>query len=210
MGASRPPRARRFVSRGGEKLDAALDAFGLDVTGMRALDAGASTGGFTDCLLTRGALEVVAVDVAYGQFAWTLRNDPRVRVLERTSVRTITPAAVGPLDLLVADLSFISLTALADVFIAVMPAAMVLMVKPQFELPRERVPKGGVVREPDGWIEAMEAVARAYRGGGYALSGAVPSPLVGPKGNREFFLHFVREGADVGDRVIRVAAEQAP
>jgi 23S rRNA (cytidine1920-2'-O)/16S rRNA (cytidine1409-2'-O)-methyltransferase len=210
VGPARPPRARRFVSRGGDKLDAALDALGLDVDGARALDAGASTGGFTDCLLARGAHHVVAVDVAYGQFAWTLRNDPRVHVLERTNVRTITADTAGPLDLLVADLSFISLAALADVFAALGPAAMVLMVKPQFELPRDRVPKGGVVREPAAWIEAMEAVARAYRGAGYALSGAVPSPLVGPKGNREFFLHLVREGADVGDRVIRVAAERAP
>jgi len=139
----------------------------------------------------------------------------RARRITRELARLYPDARIelnftSPLDLLVADLSFISLAALADVFIAVMPTAMVLMVKPQFELPRERVPKGGVVREPDAWIEAMEAVARAYRGGGYALAGAIPSPLVGPKGNREFFLHFVREGADVGDRVIRVAAEQAP
>jgi 23S rRNA (cytidine1920-2'-O)/16S rRNA (cytidine1409-2'-O)-methyltransferase len=210
VGPARPPRARRFVSRGGDKLDAALDAFSLDVSGARALDAGASTGGFTDCLLARGAREVTAVDVAYGQFAWTLRNDPRVRVLERTNVKTITADTVGPLDLLVADLSFISLAALAEGFAGLGPEAMVLMVKPQFELPRDRVPNGGVVREPTAWIEAMEAVARAYRGAGYALSGAVPSPLVGPKGNREFFLHLVRKGADVGDRVIRVAAEQAP
>jgi 23S rRNA (cytidine1920-2'-O)/16S rRNA (cytidine1409-2'-O)-methyltransferase len=208
LGQARPP--RRFVSRGGDKLDAALDAFALDVTEIRALDAGASSGGFTDCLLGRGAREVVAVDVAYGQLAWTLRNDPRVRVLERTNVRSITASSLGPIDLLVADLSFISLAALAGVFVALQPANMVLMVKPQFELPRERVPKGGVVREAGAWIEAMEAVARAYRAGGYALSGAVPSPLVGPKGNREFFLHFAREGADVSDRVIGVAAEHAP
>ena len=208
MERTRPP--RRFVSRGGDKLDAALTAFGLDVSEARALDAGASSGGFTDCLLARGAREVVAVDVAYGQLAWTLRNDPRVRVLERTNVRSITASSLGPIDLLVADLSFISLAALADVFVPLQPADMVLMVKPQFELPRERVPKGGVVRELGAWIEAMEAVARAYRAGGYALSGAVPSPLVGPKGNREFFLHLAREGADVGDRVIGVAAEQAP
>jgi len=208
VGQARPP--RRFVSRGGDKLDAALDAFALNVEGARALDAGASSGGFTDCLLGRGARQVVAVDVAYGQLAWALRNDPRVQVLERTNVRTMTASSIGPLDLLVADLSFISLAALANVFVALQPDAMVLMVKPQFELPRERVPKGGVVREAGAWIEAMEAVARAYRAGGYALAGAVPSPLVGPKGNREFFIHFVREGADVGDRVIGVAAEQAP
>jgi len=208
VGPARPP--RRFVSRGGDKLDAALDAFAIDVTGARVLDAGASSGGFTDCLLARGAREVFAVDVAYGQLAWTLRNDPRVHVLERTNVRSITATTLGPIDFLVADLSFISLGALAQVFVALQPATMVLMVKPQFELPRERVPKGGVVREASAWIEAMEAVARAYRAGGYALSGAGPSPLVGPKGNREFFLHFAREGADVGDRVIGVAAEQAP
>jgi 23S rRNA (cytidine1920-2'-O)/16S rRNA (cytidine1409-2'-O)-methyltransferase len=120
VGPARPP--RRFVSRGGEKLDAALDAFGLDVTGARALDAGASSGGFTDCLLGRGAREVVAVDVAYGQLAWTLRNDPRVQVLERTNVRSIAASSLGPIDLLVADLSFISLVALAEVFVALEPA----------------------------------------------------------------------------------------
>lgn len=208
MGPAQP--SRRFVSRGGEKLDAALDAFGVKVEGVRALDAGASTGGFTDCLLQRGAREVVAADVAYGQFAWELRNDARVLVLERQNVRMLTAEQAGPLDLIVADLSFISLGALAGVFAGLAPAEMVLLVKPQFELPRARVPRGGVVRDPIAWTEAMEVVARAYRAAGYALSGAVPSPLVGPKGNREFFLHFVREGADVGDRGLQAAAEAAP
>jgi 23S rRNA (cytidine1920-2'-O)/16S rRNA (cytidine1409-2'-O)-methyltransferase len=208
VGPARP--SRRFVSRGGEKLDAAIDAFGVKLDGARALDAGASTGGFTDCLLQRGAREVVAADVAYGQLAWELRNDARVRVLERTNVRMLTGEQAGPLDLLVADLSFISLAALATVFTGLSPAEMVLLVKPQFELPRARVPRGGVVRDQTAWTEAMEAVARAYRAAGYALSGAVPSPLVGPKGNREFLLHFKREGADVGDRVIQTAAEAAP
>jgi 23S rRNA (cytidine1920-2'-O)/16S rRNA (cytidine1409-2'-O)-methyltransferase len=202
--------SRRFVSRGGEKLDAALEVFGVQVAGMRALDAGASTGGFTDCLLKRGAREVLSADVAYGQLAWELRNDARVRVLERTNVRMLAAEQAGPLDLLVADLSFISLELLAGVFAGLAPAEMVLLVKPQFELPRARVPKGGVVRDQAAWTEAMEAVARAYRGAGYALSGAVPSPLVGPKGNREFFLHFVRQGADVGDDVLQAAAEAAP
>jgi len=202
--------ARRFVSRGGEKLDAALEAFGVQVMGVRALDAGASTGGFTDCLLRRGAREVVAADVAYGQLAWELRNDDRVRVLERTNVRMLAAEQAGQLDLLVADLSFISLELLAGVFADLAPGEMVLLVKPQFELPRARVPRGGVVRDQAAWIEAMEAVARAYRAAGYALCGAVPSPLVGPKGNREFFLHFVREGADVGDGVMQAAAERAP
>ena len=122
----------------------------------------------------------------------------------------LTAEQAGPLDLLVADLSFISLGTVAGVFARLAPAEMVLLVKPQFELPRARVPRGGVVRDPIAWTEAMEAVARAYRADGYALSGAVPSPLVGPKGNREFFLHFVREGADVGDRVMQAAAEAAP
>jgi len=202
--------SRRFVSRGGEKLHAALDAFDVKVENARALDAGASTGGFTDCLLQHGAREVVAADVAYGQLAWELRNDPRVLVLERQNVRMLTAEQAGRLDLLVADLSFISLGTVAGVFARLAPAEMVLLVKPQFELPRARVPRGGVVRDPIAWTEAMEAVARAYRAAGYALSGAVPSPLVGPKGNREFFLHFVREGADVGDRVMQAAAEAAP
>ena len=208
MGPADP--SRRFVSRGGEKLHAALDAFDVKVENARALDAGASTGGFTDCLLQHGAREVVAADVAYGQLAWELRNDPRVLVLERQNVRMLTAEQAGRLDLLVADLSFISLGTVAGVFARLAPAEMVLLVKPQFELPRARVPRGGVVRDPIAWTEAMEAVARAYRAAGYALSGAVPSPLVGPKGNREFFLHFVREGADVGDRVMQAAAEAAP
>jgi 23S rRNA (cytidine1920-2'-O)/16S rRNA (cytidine1409-2'-O)-methyltransferase len=207
---ARPPRARRFASRGGEKLDAALDAFSIDVRDARALDAGASTGGFTDCLLQRGAREVVAVDVAYGQFAWTLRNDGRVRLLERTNVKTLDAHTVGEIDILVADLSFISLSSLAPTFAALHPAVVVPMVKPQFELPRARVPAGGVVRDREAWTEAMETVARAYREAGYALCGAVPSPLPGPKGNREFFLHLAREGVDLGDEVIRQAAERAP
>src|SRR5947208_5543318 len=123
VGPAHPSGARRFVSRGGDKLDAALDAFGMDVEDALALDAGASSGGFTDCLLGRGAREVVAVDVAYGQLAWALRNDPRVQVLERTNVRTMTASSIGPLDLLVADLSFISLAALANVFVALQPDA---------------------------------------------------------------------------------------
>lgn len=210
MGPAHPPGARRFVSRGGEKLDPVLDAFGVNVDGARALDAGASTGGFTDCLLQRGAREVIAVDVAYGQLAWELRNDSRVQVLERTNVRTLTPEQAGPLDIIVADLAFIALSTLATIFATLQPSRMVLLVKPQFELPKASVPRGGVIRDPAAWIEAMQIVARAYRAAGYALSGAAPSPLVGPKGNREFFLHFLREGTDVGDDVIRSAAEQAP
>lgn len=225
---------RRFVSRGGDKLDGALDALGLDVTGMRALDAGASTGGFTDCLLARGARAVVSVDVAYGQLDWRLRTDERVRVLERTNVRRIDAATIeGPVDLVVADLSFISLRTVAEALTdAVVPGGhLVLMVKPQFELPRARVPSGGVVADPVAWADAMRTVAQAYRARGCVLRGAAPSPLTGPKGNREFFLHLVGPGAvphsggsqagegsahvdaaipDVGDAVIEAAVERAP
>jgi 23S rRNA (cytidine1920-2'-O)/16S rRNA (cytidine1409-2'-O)-methyltransferase len=204
---------RPFVSRGGTKLDGALDALAIDVGGARALDAGAATGGFTDCLLRRGAREVVAVDVAYGELAWALRNDPRVVVLERTNIRTMEPAAVGePVDLVVADLSFISLAVVAGVLLAVTApdGRLVLMVKPQFELPRARVPRGGVVREPAAWLEAMGSVAAAFRARGCVLAGATPSPITGPKGNREFFLHMLRGGTDAGDEVLARAIEEAP
>lgn len=203
----------RFVSRGGLKLEGALDALGIDVAGVRALDAGASTGGFTDCLLQRGAREVVAVDVAYGTLAWSLRTDGRVEVLERQNARELSPALVDPpVDLVVADLSFISLTAVADAVLSVaVPAArLLLMVKPQFEAPRASVPRGGVVRDPDVWADAMRSVGDAYRARGCALVGAVASPLTGPKGNREFFLHMLRTGIDAGDDVIERAAEEAP
>jgi 23S rRNA (cytidine1920-2'-O)/16S rRNA (cytidine1409-2'-O)-methyltransferase len=208
--ANRPSDGRPFASRGGDKLDGALDTFGIDVGGMRVLDAGASSGGFTDCLLRRGASEVVAVDVAYGQLAWELRNDPRVRVVERTNIRKLPPSNAGSLDLIVADLSFISLASLADTFNSFGAQRVILLVKPQFELPRAQVPKGGVVREAGAWTDAMMAVARAYRGCGYALADATPSTLVGPKGNREFFLHLVRGATDVGDTVIETASRTAP
>lgn len=196
----------RFVSRGGEKLDAALEAFGIDVTGARALDAGASTGGFTDCLLRRGAARVVSVDVAYGQFAWTLRNDPRVRVLERTNIRHLE--LDEDVDVVVADLSFVSLSSLVDA-LAVAPQ-LVLMVKPQFELPRARVPRGGVVRDRADRAGAIRTVADAFRARGYALRGVEPSPITGPKGNREFFVWLARRGDDVTDAAIADAVERAP
>jgi 23S rRNA (cytidine1920-2'-O)/16S rRNA (cytidine1409-2'-O)-methyltransferase len=198
-----------FVSRGGHKLDAALNAFGIDVAGKRALDAGASTGGFTDCLLQRGAASVVAVDVAYGQFAWTLRNDARVELHERTNVRAFV--ADPPVDVVVADLSFVSLSSLAEALAAA--PDLVLMVKPQFELPRARVPRGGVVTGRTEWADAMRAVAGAYRARGYVLRAAAPSPITGPKGNREFFvwLSAAPGGAsDAGDEVIERAIEAAP
>jgi 23S rRNA (cytidine1920-2'-O)/16S rRNA (cytidine1409-2'-O)-methyltransferase len=204
-----------YVSRGGAKLAAALDAFNLDVSAMRALDAGASTGGFTDCLLQRGAREVVAVDVSYGQLAWSLRNDQRVRVVERTNVRALDAATLGePVDLVVADLSFIGLRTVRDALIGAVRAGghLVLLVKPQFELPRERVPRGsgGVVRDRADWADALVLAAAAYRERGCGLAGACASPLPGPKGNREFFLHLVRGGADAGDAPIDGAVRTAP
>jgi 23S rRNA (cytidine1920-2'-O)/16S rRNA (cytidine1409-2'-O)-methyltransferase len=202
-----------FVSRGGVKLAGALADFGIDVRGARALDAGASTGGFTDCLLQCRAATVVAVDVAYGQFSWRLRNDARVRLLERTNVRSLDVETIGgPVDLVVADLSFISLGTVADslVGLAGPGGRLVLLVKPQFELPKGDVPRGGVVRDPAGWRRAMRAVAEAYRARGWVLVAATPSRLVGPKGNREFFLHMLRRGTDAGDAPFEEAIERAP
>lgn len=191
----------RFVSRGGEKLAAALPAFGIDVSGRCALDAGASTGGFTDCLLQAGAARVVAVDVGRGQLAWSLRNDPRVTVLERTNIRYLEPEAIGgPADLCTADLSFISLSvcvpALARCTTA--DADLVLLVKPQFEAGRGQVGKGGVVRD----ASVHRAVLRQVRDDLAAASvrpvAVTPSPLRGADGNVEFFFHC-RKG---GERVV--------
>jgi len=194
-----------FVSRGGEKLDAALDAFGIDVAGLRCLDAGASTGGFTDCLLQRGAAEVVAVDVGYGQLDWKLRQDQRVTVIERTNVRTIDPAKIGaPFDLIVADLSFISLTTVAPSLAGLgsESSQYALLVKPQFEAGKSRVGKGGVVRDPNVHAECIERVAMAMERVGYPARGVVASPLTGPAGNREFLLWCSPDGIGLGSEEI--------
>ena len=188
---------RRYVSRGGEKLEAALDAFAIDAGGRRCLDAGASTGGFTDCLLRRGAAHVVAIDVGYGQLAWSLRTDERVTFLERTNVLELTPAFLpyAP-DVVVADLSFISLRSTIPALAAVADrsADFVLLVKPQFEAERSDAP-GGVVRDPAVWRRAIEGVANACRAAGLEPTGAIASPLTGPAGNVEFFVHAVADGA---------------
>jgi 23S rRNA (cytidine1920-2'-O)/16S rRNA (cytidine1409-2'-O)-methyltransferase len=192
-----------YVSRGGHKLAGALASFcprGLTVTGRRCLDAGASTGGFTDVLLRAGAAEVWAVDVGYGQLAWKLRQHPRVRVLDRTNIRTIDPSTIGgPVDLVVADLSFISLTLVLDaLFAATQPDGdVVVMVKPQFEVGRGRVGKGGVVREPRLRAEAVHAVADAAARRGWGAQGVTASPLQGPSGNAEFFLWLRQRSAAV-------------
>jgi len=195
LDVSAPP---PFVSRGGIKLANALDAFGdVAVAGSRALDVGASTGGFTDCLLQRGAAHVVALDVAYGELALALRRDPRVTVLERVNARALDPAALPyrP-DLIVADVSFI---ALGKILPAVLACAAerfdaLVMVKPQFEVGRERVGKGGVVRDPALRRAAIAGVAEAARALGAAVLGFAPSGLPGPAGNRETFVRLAEGG----------------
>jgi 23S rRNA (cytidine1920-2'-O)/16S rRNA (cytidine1409-2'-O)-methyltransferase len=189
--------ARRFVSRGGEKLDAALDRFEIDVRGRDALDAGASTGGFTDVLLRRRASRVAAVDVGYGQLAWSLRSDARVTVLERTNVRDLTPTHLpfAP-SIVVADLSFISLRLVLDALaaVALAEADYVLLVKPQFEAGPADVGRGGVVRDPEVWRRAIEGVADAVHASGLEPARVISSPIVGPAGNVEFLL-WARGGA---------------
>ncbi len=183
----------RFVGRGGEKLDAALVHFAVVVTGRRALDAGSSTGGFTDCLLQRGAASVVAVDVGYGQLDERLRRDPRVDVRERTNVRSLTPADVDPpADIVVADLSFISLRTVAPALLGVAApgADLVWLVKPQFEAGRAEASRGrGVIRDPEVHERAVSDVRAALVAGGATIMDTMVSPLRGADGNVEFLLH---------------------
>ena len=196
-----------YASRGGHKLAGALDDFAsIEVAGRRCLDAGASTGGFTDVLLRRGAAEVTAVDVGYGQLAWAVRNDPRVRVLDRTNVRSLQPEQIGgPVDLVVADLSFISLRVVLPALAACAgpDADLVPMVKPQFEVGRQRLGSGGVVRDPGHRAEAVLEVAHAAADLGLRTCGVTRSRLPGPSGNVEFFLWLRRSGRPpVGDEEI--------
>jgi len=190
------PRAE-FVSRGGIKLANALAATRVPVDGRRCLDVGAATGGFTDCLLQRGAAHVVAVDVAYGQFHWRLRNDDRVTVLERVNARTREPAMLPyrP-ELIVGDLSFISVTKVLPAVLACAAPRFdaLLLVKPQFETGREAVGKGGVVRDQQARRGALVSVAQAAQGLGAAVLGFAPSGLPGPKGNVETFVHLAEGG----------------
>jgi 23S rRNA (cytidine1920-2'-O)/16S rRNA (cytidine1409-2'-O)-methyltransferase len=208
--------AREWASRGAHKLLGALDAFGdVVVAGRRCLDAGASTGGFTDVLLDRGAAEVVAVDVGYGQLVWRLRADDRVHVHDRTNIRTVDPDDLGgAVDLTVADLSFISLRTVLPALVAcTAPSGELLpMVKPQFEVGRDRLGAGGVVRDPALRRAALGEVAAAARGLGLVLRGAVASPLPGPSGNVEYFLRLARDpdGEDVGDAVLDRAVADGP
>ena len=206
-----PPRAH--VSRGGDKLAHALEAFDLDVTGRFCLDAGASTGGFTDCLLQHGARQVVAVDVGYGQLHDRLRTDERVVVLERTNIRDLVAEQLpGPAPgLVVADLSFISLAGVLPVLrdLVAPDAPAVVLVKPQFEAGREQVGRGGVVRDPEVWRACLDRVADAAAGVGWPVRDATASPLLGPAGNVEFLLHLVTgEQDEASTRCLDEAIEQ--
>ena len=207
--------APRFVSRGGIKLANALARLQIDVRGRRALDVGASTGGFTDCLLQAGAEHVIALDVAYGELAWGLRNDARVTVSERTNARSITPADLpyAP-DLVVVDASFIALAKLLPAVLAVTAPTFdaLTMVKPQFEVGRGHVGKGGVVRDPGQRRAALVAAAQSARVLGAAVLGFASSGLPGPKGNQESFVWLAEAGraGDVGEDLDAAAREVEP
>ncbi len=182
-----------YVSRGGLKLAGALDHWHIDVAGLVALDIGASTGGFTDCLLQRGARHVIAIDVGYGQFAWSLRNDPRVTLFERTNIRHFDASTLPELaELAVVDVSFISLRLVLPVLVPLLrrPARLLPMVKPQFEVGKGQVGSGGVVRDAALQQAAVDAVAQGALELGMHVIGSTESPLVGPKGNHEFFLNL--------------------
>ena len=203
-----------FVSRGGHKLAGAFDVFtDVAVEGKICLDAGASTGGFTDVLLRRGAKKVVAVDVGYGQLAWELRQDPRVKILDRTNIRHLTGDVVGePIDLVVADLSFISLTLVLPALAAVSKpdANFVVMVKPQFEVGRERLGAGGVVRDPALRMSAVREVAESAYDVGLGTKGITASSLPGPAGNVEYFLWLQRGAPELNENELQRAVEIGP
>jgi len=180
-----------YVSRGGIKLEAALNAFGLDVNGFVCMDVGASTGGFTDCLLRHGAHKVYAVDVGYGQIAWKLRQDSRVVIIERTNIRHMAPDMIPEsIDLATIDVSFISLKIVVPVVIPYLKPAgrVVVLIKPQFEAGKGRVGKGGVVRDPAMRAEIVNDLADTFKGSGLRCSEAEPSPIRGPKGNQEYLM----------------------
>jgi 23S rRNA (cytidine1920-2'-O)/16S rRNA (cytidine1409-2'-O)-methyltransferase len=205
-----------YASRGAHKLLGALRVFlpqGLRVSGRRCLDAGASTGGFTDVLLAEGARDVVAVDVGYGQLVWRLQNDSRVLVRDRTNVRDVTLEMTGgPVDVVVADLSFISLQLVLPVLqrVAAADADLLLMVKPQFEVGKQHLPSGGVVRDPAQRRDAVSSVADAARGHGLGVRGVTASPLPGPAGNVEYFLWLHRDAPPLNPQVLERAIEEGP
>jgi 23S rRNA (cytidine1920-2'-O)/16S rRNA (cytidine1409-2'-O)-methyltransferase len=198
-----------YVSRGGLKLEKALDAFGIDPAGRFVLDAGASTGGFTDVLLQRGARHVVAVDVGYGQLAWSLRTDARVTVMERTNVRNLTELAERP-GLIVADLSFISLAKVFPAFAGLLAEGgeAVTLIKPQFEVGKGQA-KGGVVRDAAQHRQVLFDVREAARAVGWRLVGIDFSPVKGPEGNIEFLGHWRPDGEDLPDEALKAAVQAA-
>jgi 23S rRNA (cytidine1920-2'-O)/16S rRNA (cytidine1409-2'-O)-methyltransferase len=187
--------AKAYVSRGGDKLEAALDAFDVDPAGRVCLDVGASTGGFTDILLQRGAARVIAVDVGYGQLAWSLRQDRRVTVLERVNIRHLDRLPI-PADLAVIDVSFISLRLVLPRVRELLspPGEVVALVKPQFEVGKGAVGKGGVVRDPEQHRRVLSELRQFAEESGYEVAAEIPSPILGAKGNREFLLHLRRNG----------------
>jgi 23S rRNA (cytidine1920-2'-O)/16S rRNA (cytidine1409-2'-O)-methyltransferase len=186
--------AAAYASRGGDKLAAALDAFAVDPAGRACLDVGASTGGFTDVLLQRGAARVIAVDVGYGQLAWRLRQDPRVIVLDRVNIRQLERLP-APAELAVIDVSFISLRLVLPRVLELLsrPREAVALVKPQFEVGKGAVGKGGVVRDAEQHAQVLRELSRFAQEAGYTVAGQLPSPLLGAKGNREFFLHLIAD-----------------
>ena len=207
------PEGEQWVSRGAHKLLGALDAFGYDPAGVRALDAGASTGGFTDVLLRRGAAHVVAVDVGYGLIDWSLRTDERVSVVERVNARSLEPSQVGePVDLVVADLSFIPLGLVLPALVrCARPGADLMpMVKPQFEVGRENLPSGGVVRDPVARAGAVRRVAEQALALGLGVAGVVASPLPGPSGNVEFFLWLRAQAPALDEADLERAVREGP
>lgn len=212
---SEDPDRPDFASRGGHKLVGALTAFaehGLSVEGKRCLDAGASTGGFTDVLLQHGARQVLAVDVGYGQLVWRLQQDDRVVVHDRTNIRDLDlDVTDGPVDLVVGDLSFISLRLVLDALLSVTApdGELALMVKPQFEVGKDRVGKGGVVRDLDLRTEAVLGVATAAADRGWGAVAVSTSPLPGPSGNVEFFLLLRRGTPAIGEEEIRTEVERS-
>lgn len=187
---------KRFVSRGGDKLQGALDAFHLSVSGKRCIDVGSSTGGFSDCLLKAGALHVACVDVNYGQLAWEVRSNKRVEVFERTNIRTADPASLGaPFDVIVIDVSFIGLATLASTLasLSAYGTELIALVKPQFESqPGET--EGGVVRDESVRMRVLHEVEDALHAVGFQIVNSCPSPLKGPKGNVEFLVYAVFKG----------------
>jgi 23S rRNA (cytidine1920-2'-O)/16S rRNA (cytidine1409-2'-O)-methyltransferase len=202
-----------FVSRAGRKLDAALTSFDIDVTGLRAIDVGASTGGFTDCLLQRGAASVCAVDVGYGQMHWRVRQDERVDVIERTNIRTAEPAVFGdPFDVIVSDLSFISLRIVSDqlTMLGTEDAIWLFLIKPQFEAGRERVGKGGIVRDARVRREVIDTVLASFDAAGLGCDGVIESPITGATGNVEYVAMFSRGHGTVRSDTISAMFDGKP